>query len=109
MRLKNINETLSQELKDPEYAALYLKEALNENGIDGFLLALRNLVVATEGMAAIAREAELGRESLYKALSEQGNPQFSTICKVISALGLELSFQPTQSKPDSTQETLPSM
>lgn len=105
MRLRDINETLSQELKDPEYAALYLKEALNENGIDGFLLALRHLVVATEGMTAVAQETELGRESLYKALSEQGNPQFATICKVVSALGLELSFQPTQSNPDLTQET----
>lgn len=109
MRLKDINETLNQELNNPEYMALYLEEALKENGIDGFLLALRNLVVATEGMAAIAQEAELGRESLYKALCEQGNPQFSTIYKVISALGLEISFQTAQSNPDHTQELLPSM
>lgn len=94
MRLKDINETLKHELKDPEYAALYLQEALSENGIEGFLLALRQIVMATDGMASIAKEANLGRESLYKALSENGNPQFSTICQVISALDLEISFQP---------------
>lgn len=109
MRLRDINESLSQELKDPAYAAAYLEAALQENGVDGFLLALRNMVVATQGMAAIAETTELGRESLYKALSEHGNPQFSTVCKVIKALGLELSFQPTHVYPDLSQETLPPM
>ncbi len=109
MRLRDINESLSQELKDPAYAAAYLEAALHENGVDGFLLALRNIVITTEGIAAIAESTKLGRESLYKALSEHGNPQFSTICKVIKALGLELSFEPTQGSPDLNQETLPPM
>jgi probable addiction module antidote protein len=95
MKLKDISETFHNEFSDPEYVALYLKEALNSNGMNGFLLALRNIVVETEGMTQIAQETELGRESLYKTLSENGNPQFITIYKIISALGLEISFQPT--------------
>jgi probable addiction module antidote protein len=47
------------------------------------------------GTKRLAQETELGRESLYKTLSENGNPQFITIYKIRSALGLEISFQPT--------------
>jgi len=47
-------------------------------------------------MSQIARDAGLGRESLYKALSADGNPEFATIMKVISALGLQLHASPAQ-------------
>lgn len=47
MKLKNLNETLMREFQDPDFAALYLKEALKENGMEGFLLALRNVIQAT--------------------------------------------------------------
>jgi probable addiction module antidote protein len=46
-------------------------------------------------MSKIASDTELGRESLYKALSESGNPQFITINKIISALGLKFSIEPS--------------
>ncbi|NDE47135.1 MAG: putative addiction module antidote protein, partial [Betaproteobacteria bacterium] len=51
-----------------------------------------------KGMSQIARDAGLGRESLYKALSAEGNPEFATIMKVISALGLQLHASPTGSR-----------
>ncbi len=95
MKLKNLNETLKHEFQDPDFAALYLKEALQENGMEGFLLALRNIIQANEGISKVAQETELGRESLYKTLSENGNPQFSTVCKIISSLGLQISFEPS--------------
>ncbi len=44
MKLKDLNETLKREFQDPDFAALYLKEALQENGMEGFLLALRNVI-----------------------------------------------------------------
>jgi DNA-binding phage protein len=47
VKLKNLNETLMREFQDPDFAALYLKEALKENGMEGFLLALRNVIQAT--------------------------------------------------------------
>ena len=47
-------------------------------------------IARAKGMTDIAREAGLGRESLYKALSREGNPEFSTVLKVVRALGLRL-------------------
>lgn len=96
MMLKDFNETFDSELNDPEFAALYLKAALQDNGMEGFLLALRNLIQATRGVALGSVDAELGRESLYSALSESGNPQFSTVHKLLSALGLQFSVEPAQ-------------
>jgi hypothetical protein len=52
---------------------------------------------AAKGMAQIARETGLGRESLYKALSPEGNPKFATVLKVVRALGLRLRATPAYS------------
>jgi probable addiction module antidote protein len=93
MKLKDMHESLDGELTDPEYAALYLNDALHDGSVEEFLLALRNVVRANQGMSKIASDTELGRESLYKALSESGNPQFITINKIISALGLKFSIE----------------
>jgi probable addiction module antidote protein len=49
-------------------------------------------------MAQVARDAGLGRESLYKALSPEGNPEFGTILKVLAALGLRLHAAPAGGK-----------
>lgn len=51
-------------------------------------------IARAKGMAQIARDTELGRESLYKALSSEGNPEFATIMKVVIALGLKLHAKP---------------
>jgi probable addiction module antidote protein len=91
MILKDFNETFESELTDPEFAALYLKAALQDNGMEGFLLALRNVIKASRTPAS---EADLGRESLYNALSESGNPHFATVQKLLCAIGLQLSFEP---------------
>jgi probable addiction module antidote protein len=96
MMLKDFNETFESELNEPEFAALYLKAALQDNGMEGFLLALRNVIQATRGTAQVSVDAEFGRDSLYKALSESGNPQFSTVHKLLSALGLQFSVEPAQ-------------
>ena len=48
-------------------------------------------------MSKIAEETDLGRESLYKTLSESGNPQFSTVQKIVSALGFKISIEPNES------------
>ena len=94
MKLKSMSESLDRDLQDPEYVALYLNDALHEGSPEEFYLALRNVIRANQGMTQIATSTELGRESLYKALSESGNPQFSTVQKIISALGLQISIEP---------------
>lgn len=87
-------ESLDSDLQDPEYVALYLNDALHEGSPEEFYLALRNVIKANQGMSQIAAETELGRESLYKALSESGNPQFSTVSKIVGTLGLQISIEP---------------
>jgi probable addiction module antidote protein len=69
----------------------YLNACFEEDAGDGVLVckALGNIARA-QGMTQIARNTGLGRESLYKALSESGNPEFATIMKVMKALGLKL-------------------
>ena len=94
MKLKSMYETLDRDLQDPEYAAIYLNDALHEGSLEEFYLALRNVIKANQGMTEIATSTELGRESLYKALSESGNPQFLTVQKIVGALGLQISIEP---------------
>ncbi|WP_231585920.1 addiction module antidote protein [Crocosphaera watsonii] len=89
-----MHESLDRDLQDPEYVALYLNDALHEGSPEEFYLALRNVIKANQGMSQLAAETDLGRESLYKALSESGNPQFSTVSKIVGALGLQISIEP---------------
>ena len=76
-------------LKTEEDMAAYLEAALEENDPTLVSAALGDIARA-KGMTHIAKKAGLGRESLYKALSPDGNPEFSTILKVVRALGLKL-------------------
>ncbi len=76
-------------LKTDEDMVAYLEAALEESDPALVAAALGDIARA-KGMTDIAREAGLGRESLYKALSPGGNPEFSTVLKVVKALGLRL-------------------
>ncbi len=76
-------------LRSEEDMAAYLEAALEENDPSLVAAALGDIARA-KGMAQIAKKTGLGRESLYKALSPEGNPEFRTIMKVIKALGLQL-------------------
>ena len=67
----------------------YLEAALAD-GDPALIAAALGDIARAKGMSQVAREAGLGRESLYKALSPEGNPAFATIMKVIAALGLRL-------------------
>jgi len=76
-------------LKTDEDIAHYL-EAVFEDGDPAVVAAALGDVARAKGMSQLARDAGLGRESLYKALSADGNPEFATVLKVIRALGLKL-------------------
>lgn len=84
-------------LKTDEDMAAYLEAALEEADPAVVAAALGDIARA-KGMTQVAREAGLGRESLYKALSPNGNPEFATILKVVSALGLQLHARPVEVK-----------
>lgn len=90
-------DALIKELRDdPEYAAEYLKAAMEDTDEPKVLLiALRQLAKA-HGIAKVAKKAHIERESLYRALSPNGNPRFSTIMAITKALGLTLTVEPAR-------------
>jgi probable addiction module antidote protein len=79
-------------LETEEDMAAYLNAALEE-GDPATIVAVLGDIARAKGMTQIARTAGLGRESLYKALSPMGNPEFATILKGVDALGLRLQVQ----------------
>lgn len=87
-------DDLIEALKDPREAAAYLNAAIEEGDRAVFLLALRNVAEAHGGMAAIAEKAHLNRESLYRAMSQRGNPELKTLAAVLHAVGLKLTIEP---------------
>ena len=86
---------VSEHLRTPEEMAAYLDAWLDEaaDDVSGIARALGDIARA-KGMSEVAREAGLSRESLYRALSEGGNPSFATVLKVARALGVRLHAQP---------------
>jgi probable addiction module antidote protein len=82
--------------KDPDFAAEYLKAALeDEDEPRVLLIALRHLAQA-QGIAKVAKAAGIERESLYRALSVHGNPRLSTLVAVTKAIGLRLTVEAAQ-------------
>ncbi len=86
----------AQCLETEEDMAAYLEAVLEEEDPKLLAAALGDIARA-KGMTQIARDTGLGRESLYKALSPEGNPAFSTVLKVLHALGLKLRVEPQAS------------
>jgi probable addiction module antidote protein len=83
----------SRYLEDDEAIAAYINEALSTCETDVITHAI-GVAAKARGMAQVAESAGLSRESLYKALSGEGNPQFETVLKVFVALGLQLKAEP---------------
>lgn len=80
--------------KDPDFAAEYLKAALEDTEEPAVLLiALRRVAEARGGIAKVAKAAGIERESLYRALSARGNPRLSTLVAVTKAVGLKLTVE----------------
>jgi len=84
---------------DPELAVEYLKAAMESlddpDDRAAGLLALRTIAEAYGGLAAVAAEAGINRESLYRALSPKGNPTLKTLLAVLKTVGMRLSVEPT--------------
>lgn len=80
-------------LDTPEAVATYLSEAL-ETGDSHFIAEALGVVARSHGMSEVARQTGLSRESLYRGLSDTGNPALDTVLRVIGALGLKLTAVP---------------
>lgn len=91
-KTRKYQDDLIQDLKDPAEAAAYLNAALEAGDKRAFLIALRNVVEATGGMSRFAKRTGINRVSLYKILSEKGNPEFGSLMNIFNALGIQLKL-----------------
>lgn len=89
------DEAMIRQLReDPDFAAEYLRAALEDEDEPRVLLvALRRIAEARGGVAKVAKAAKVERESLYRALSANGNPRLSTLAAVTKAMGLKLTVE----------------
>ena len=79
---------------DPELAAEYLNSVLADGDEADLMLALRSLSQAFGGVQEVARQAEVNAHSLYRTLSERGNPELKTLSAILKAMGMRLAVQP---------------
>ena len=97
-RSKNYQDSLIESLADANEAAAYLNAALEDGDNEVFLLALRNVADARlGGMSKLAEATGLNRESLYRMLSENGNPELRSLSLLLQALGLKLAVESDES------------
>ncbi len=92
-----------EKLSDPRLAANYLNAAISDSP-EMFLEALRNVAQARQ-MAKVAKESGIARESLYRALSDQGNPTLETLRSILSVVGLKIAIQP-EAEPSFSPQVL---
>ena len=98
MPRKSYDEFLNKELQATETAAEYLNAALESGPLDEFLVALRNVAQAHGGIGELSAVTKLNRQSMYKMLSENGNPTLGSLLPLLKALGIRLSFFPFHKK-----------
>jgi probable addiction module antidote protein len=92
--MKTTRFNAARYLDNEERQVAYISAAL-ETGDAEFIRDALGLIARARGIAKVARSADLNRESLYRALGENGNPEFATVIRVVRALGLTLSARPT--------------
>ena len=96
---------LAEHLRTPEEMAAYLEACLEEaNGDAAFIAKALGDIARAKGMSQVARDTGLSRESLYKALSGDRTPNFDTILKVLTALGLKLHAEAVQVNNSTAQQ-----
>ena len=88
------DDWLFEQLKDAQFAAQYLNAASEDDDPKSYLTALRKVVDARGGIAAVAEKADLSRETLYRTLSARGNPTIKTLTMVLKATGLRIAVSP---------------
>jgi probable addiction module antidote protein len=90
-KTKTTRYDVAEHLRTPEEMAAYLEACLDEaKGGAAFIAKALGDIARARGMTQVARDSGLSRESLYKALSGERSPDFDTILKVVSALGIRL-------------------
>jgi len=94
MRDRSHDEAMAETLKkDPAYAVELLNSILQDGEQGELLIALRQLAKAFGGVQTVAEKAQLNPTQLYRTLSEQGNPELSSLCAILKAMGLRLAIE----------------
>jgi probable addiction module antidote protein len=88
-------DELFERLSNPKYAAGYLSSCAAE-GQQEFLLGLRHVTEALGGVAQLSENTELNAKTLYRTLSEDGNPRLSSLYAILDAVGLQLTCVPAK-------------
>ena len=103
MGSRNVRQTHNKHLRNSKVAAEYINHALASEDVAIILMAIRNVVDAQEGgISGVAEKASLGRESMYKMLSPNGNPKLSTLNSLFHGLGLKIVVHPEEDSQDSS-------
>ena len=96
-KTKTTRYDVAEHLRTQEEMAAYLEACFEDaNGDASFIAKALGDIARAKGMAQVAQDSGLSRESLYKALSGERSPSFETILKVMTALGLKLHAEPSQ-------------
>ena len=90
---RDYQKGLIERLKDPAESAAYLDAAIEDGDRAILLDAVRDVIEAQGGMKKISRDTGLNRENLYRALSENGNPELNSLEKLLKSLGLRLTVE----------------
>jgi probable addiction module antidote protein len=94
MSIKLSRWDTAEYLKTEHDIQAYIEAVVEEGGNDpAFILHALGVIARAKNMSQLAREAGLSREGLYKALSDAGNPSFSTVSKIAKALGLQIKVE----------------
>jgi probable addiction module antidote protein len=100
MDMKTTRWDSAKHLETDEDIQLYLEACMEEAGDDSaFIVHALGVIARAKNMSQLARETGLTREGLYKALSPEGNPAFTTVAKVAKALGLQITVQMSSQTP----------
>jgi probable addiction module antidote protein len=96
-KTKTTRYDVAEHLRTPKEMAAYLEACLEEaEGDAAFIAKALGDIARAKGMSQVARDSGLSRESLYKALSGERSPDFDTILKVVTALGIKLRAEAAQ-------------
>lgn len=105
---RDFQELLLEQLKDPKEAAAYLKAALADEDERVFLVALRDVWEARgSNLADLAEETHLNKQNLYRMLSKEGNPRFSSLKTILDVIGFEIELKPKKSTESRIAEHAP--
>ena len=98
MPRKDYDKFLHKQLQDKTIAAEYLNAAFESGTMNELLVAIRNVAQAHGGIGELAAATKLNRQSLYKMLSENGNPTLGSLLALLKAVGINLNFSPAHKK-----------